>query len=289
MKSMLMNILAFGSLFLQLSCQPDSSVELKKALTFYVSFDNGTTADFALGDANMFTANASYVNSSRVLEEIQVGMNNVDHRIAQNKGRFGHAFEFGEKTNKVIYYNSKANIAYDPKSWSGTISFWLQVDPPTDLNGYSDPIQITDTNFNDASLWVDFTDDNPPAFRLGVIGDKNAWTQDTLQAPVSDVFDKRIVNVEKPPFTRNSWTHVLLTFEDLSTEKSIAHLYLNGEKMGTVDGIDDPFTWNLEESKIFLGLNYSGLMDEFSIFNKPLTGQQVIELYRLKGGIKSIL
>lgn len=286
---MLNNILILGSLFLQLSCEPESSTSLKKALTFYVSFDNGTTADFALGDSNMYTAHASYVNSSRVLEKIRVGMNNADNRTVQDKGRFGHAFEFGEKTNNVIFYKSKANIAYDSESWSGTISFWLQVDPSTDLDGYTDPIQITDTNFNDASLWVDFTDDNPPAFRMGVIGDKSAWTLDTLNAPVSEVFDKRLVKIEKPPFTRSTWTHVVLTYDRLGTEKSIANLYLNSEKIGIVSGIDDPFTWKPEESKIFLGLNYSGLMDELSIFKESLTDEQVVELYQLKGGIKSIL
>lgn len=153
--------------FLFFSCQTQSSSELKKALTFYASFDSRTAADFALGDAKMYTANGSYVDMKRVLDEIQVGLNNANHRIVDGKGRFGDAFEFGKKKNsQVIFYKSKDNIAYDPQSWSGSISFWLSVDPETDLEGYTDPIQITDANFNDASIWVDFTDDVPPNFRL---------------------------------------------------------------------------------------------------------------------------
>jgi len=69
----------------------------------------------------------------------------------------------------------------------------------------------------------------------------------------------------------------------------LACLYLDGEKKGAVSGVDDPFTWELEESNIFLGLGFTGLMDELSIFNKPLTEDQVMELYLLKGGLKSIL
>lgn len=283
-------LIVMGALFLQLfSCQSNSSTELKDALTFFVSFDNGTTADFALGDAYLYTANASYVNSSRVLEGIQVGMNITDHQIIKGKGKFGNAFEFGKKSNKVIYYKSKDNIAYNPQSWSGSISFWLSVDPSVDLDGYTDPVQITDANYNDASIWVDFTDEAPKDFRLGVIGDKAVWLLDTLNSPFKVEFEKRLVSVKTPLFTRSTWTHVLITHDGLGTANSLASLYLNGKKIGAVEGIDDPFTWELEKSNIFLGLNFIGLMDELSIYNKPLSDTQAMELYELKGGVKSIL
>ncbi len=283
-------IIIMGALLLQFfSCQSDSASEFKEALTFYASFDHGTTADFALGDADMFMASASYVNSSRVLQGIEKAMNNTDHQIIKGKGRYGDALEFGEKSDTVIFYQGLDNIAYDLKNWSGTISFWLSVDPSRDLDGYTDPVQITDTNFNDASIWVDFTDKVPRDFRLGVIGDKEAWTRDTLNASVRDVFEKRIITVKASTFSRSAWTHILITYDGLGTVNSQASLYLNGEKAGTISGVDDPFTWEPEKSKIFLGLNFSGLMDELSIFNKPFTDTQVEELYRLKGGIKSIL
>ncbi|GAB5531563.1 MAG: hypothetical protein Roseis3KO_33400 [Roseivirga sp.] len=290
MKGLPIRIISIGVLLLQLfSCQSPSSSAFKNALTFYVSFDNGTTADFALGEPDIYTANATYTNSSRNLEGIRVGMTNADHRIVRREGRFGDAFEFGKPGSQVLFYQSKDNIAYTPQNWSGTITFWLRVDPSTDLDGYTDPIQITDTNFNDASIWVDFTDQDPKNFRLGVIGDKNAWTQDTLHSSVKAVFDKRIISIKASTFSRNTWTHIVISYDHLGTENSQASLYLNGEKAGTISGVDDPFTWELEESKIFLGLNFSGLMDELSIFNKPFTDNQAKELYQLKGGIKSIL
>lgn len=291
MKGLQISIIVIGAIFLQsFSHQPNSSSAFKDALTFYVSFDNGTTADFALGDANIYTANASYVDSKRKLEGMQVGMHDDDHRIVKGKGQFGDAFEFNyKKGSKVVYYKSKDNIAYNPQAWSGSISFWLSVDPATDLGWYTDPVQITDTNFNDASIWVDFTDEDSPSFRLGVIGDKNDWTLDTLNSPMMDEWEKRIVNVEQPTFTRKEWTHVLITYDGLGTAQSLANLYLNGEKKGAIRGIDDPFTWELDESNIFLGLGFNGLMDELSVFSKPLTGKEAMELYQLKGGIKSIL
>lgn len=291
MKNSNISILLIGVFILLLfSCQSNPSLELKESLTFYVSFDNATTADFALGDANIYSAKASYVDSKRKLKDIKVGMNNPDHRIVKGEGQFGDAFEFNYKKNSnVIYYKSKDNIAYTPQNWSGTISFWLSADPSTDLGWYTDPIQITDANFNDASIWVDFTDEAPPSFRLGVIGDKNEWTLDTLNSPMKFEFEKRTIKIEQPTFTRKAWTHVLITYDSLGTSQSLATLYLNGEKKGAINGIDDPFTWELDESNIFLGLGFIGLMDELSIFNKPLTEKQAMELYQLKGGIKSIL
>jgi len=273
------------------SCQSNSSStsELKEAMTFYASFDNGTKADFALGEANMYTAKASYVNSKRVLDSIEVGMRNPDHELVKGKGRFGDAFSFGSRDGKIIYYKSKNNIAFNLKDWTGTISFWLSVDPNIDLDGYTDPIQITDKSYNDASIWVDFTDKAPKDFRLGVFGDKNEWTRDTLNMPANEAFAKRLVTVKANSFSSDSWTHVLISYNGLGKENAKASLYLNGEKLGTIEGTNDPFTWNLEQSNIFLGLGFKGLMDDLAIFNKSLTDQQAKELYQLKGGIKSIL
>ncbi len=291
MNSNKITYLTIGILSILVSaCHSESSSVLKDSLTFYASFDNGTEADFALGDSNIYTANGSYVNMKRELENMKVGMHNSNHQITAGKGKFGSAFEFGKKKSReVIFYKSKGNVVYDQQNWSGSISFWLSVEPATNLDGYTDPIQITDVNFNDASIWVDFTDDSPPRFRLGVIGDKTAWSLDTLNSPFAVEFEKRIINVEKPPFSRSRWTHVLVVYDGLGTVKSLASLYLNGEKQGSIKGIDDPFTWELEQSNIFLGLGFTGLMDELAIFSQPLTDGQAMELYQLERGIKSIL
>ncbi len=273
-----------------LSCQTNNTSKLREALTFHASFDQGITADFSLGDANMYTATGSYVDMVRQLADVTSGMRVPHHRIVKDKGRFGGAFEFGkQRSNQVIFYKSENNVAYNAQNWSGSISFWLSVDPSTDLKGYTDPIQLTDANFNDASLWVDFTDETPPSFRLGVIGDKAAWSQDTLTSSSQETFEKRIIKVEKPQFSRQEWTHILIIYKALGTPQSSAHLYLNGEKKGTVSGIDDPFTWDIEKSNIFLGLGFTGLMDDLSIFNRSLTEEEAQKLYHLKNGIKSIL
>ena len=257
---------------------------LKASLTFYSSFDNGPSADFAKGDGNIYTA-----TSRKEVASASAGMTNEDHQIVQPGQSGGNAFKFGKQGKKVIFYKSKDNVPAQENNWTGTISFWLKVDPVKDLvPGYTDPIQITDVNYNDAAIWVDFTKDNPRDFRLGVFGDKEVWTKDTLTSPVDTVMENRIVRAKELPFSGEEWTHVLITYQALSTPQSRSTLYLNGEKMGTIEGISDAFTWEFDKSNIFLGLGFIGLMDEISIYNIAFTPDQVEAFYQLKNGVKSI-
>ena len=286
MKNPNLHLVFYGAfILLFFGCQTKTSSELRGALTFYVSFDNGTNADYALGDNNMYTA-----TSRNEVDRARAGMHNADHEIIEGGGRFGDAFKFGRKSDTVIFYKCKDNIQYDPQSWTGTISFWLSLDPATDLEpGFTDPIQITDEDYNEAAIWVDFTDANPRDFRLGVLGDLNVWLRDTLGSSQDAEFERRLVRVSSPPFTGADWTHVMVTFQALGTDQSLASLYLNGEKMGSISGIDDPFTWDIGRSNIFLGLNFTGLIDEIAIFNRALTDNDIRELLDLEEGIKSIL
>lgn len=284
-------ILSLTLVFVLAACQtPQSQQEpkvspLTEALTFYVSFDGSTEANFALGDKSLYTA-----TSRKALDQAQAGLHNSHHKILSGKGIFGDAFQFGQKSDTVIYYRSPDNIAYNSQSWSGTVSFWLKLDPATDLApGYTDPIQITDVNYNDAAIWVDFTQENPRDFRLGVIGDKDVWLKDTLTTAQDTLFEHRLVRVKNPPFINNSWTHITITYNQLGTQESIAQLYLNGELQGNVKGIQDPFTWDLQQSNIFLGLNFIGLMDELSIYNRALSAAEVSELHQLEGGVKALI
>lgn len=270
---------------LSFSCQPDRSAYMKESLTFYSSFDQGTVADYALGDNKLYSA-----PSRREPDKVIEGLDNKIHQIIKGEGKQGDALRFTKRNPRVAYYKSKDNIAYDPQSWSGTISFWLRLDPENALApGFTDPIQITDVSYNDAAIWVDFTRDEPRQFRLGVIGDKLSWEQDTVRTSATEEFNKRLAVVDKPPFTKETWTHVAITYVALGTAEANYSLYLDGKNKGTVNGHDDPFTWELEKSNIYLGLSFVGLIDELSIFNKAFTPEQIADLYSLKGGIRSIL
>lgn len=263
-----------------------SETSLKMALTLYASFDNGVQADFALGDSLLYS-----VPNRSIRDSAQIGIHKPGVRISEGAGRYGDALLFTEDSKGNIYYPSKNNISYNTTNWEGAVSFWLSLDPATDLDpGYCDPIQITDVSYNDASIWVDFTKDNPRDFRLGIIGDRTSWNP-TPEGPDNEnsIFNEQLIAVSKPPFAGGSWTHILINYTGLNTDQGKAALYMNGELRGIRKDIKDPFTWDVEKSNIYLGLGYIGLMDELSIYNKHLSQEEITTLYTLDQGVHQLL
>ena len=260
-------------------------IALKQSLTFYTSFDNGTDADFANGDKQLYSVTSRKQRDSAIL-----GLHKKGVSIVKNKGRFGDALSYTEKSKGYIYYKTKGNMNYSEDAWQGAISFWLSLNPDLDLKpGYCDPIQITDSGYNDAGFWVDFTKENPRDFRLGVIGDRASWNPKP-EGPDNEnpKFIKQLVVVDKPPFDRGVWTHIVINFKDLN-KNGEASIFVNGVLKGTRENIKDPFTWDIEKSTIYLGLGYIGLMDEVSIYNKYLTKEEVKQLFTLENGVQTLL
>ena len=264
------------------SVQADVADGLRDALLFHAGFDDGWDAGFAKGDPRLYTA-PSYDEQ----EEATPGIGNPDIEIADDVGRFQHALKFNKKNEHAIFYRAEGNVAYSESGWNGTISFWLSLDPAQDLEpGFCDPIQVTDATYNDACIWVDFTGKNPRQFRLGVFGDLNVWNPENIGPDENVNFENRLVIVEQPPFTRGTWTHVVITHEDLgSAQGGTARLYLDSEPQGTTTGITEPFTWDRAGAAIRLGVNYVGLFDELAIFNRPLMEEDIQALYGLERGV----
>ncbi|WP_299318827.1 LamG-like jellyroll fold domain-containing protein [uncultured Maribacter sp.] len=257
--------------------------QLKDHILFYSSFNGKTTADISVGDSLIYTA-----ENYKKTNDAKPGLHNPNVVLAKNKGLTGDALHFKKKNTTAIYFSGYKNLGYSSESWSGSFSFWLQLDPDTDLEpGYCDPINLTDVRYDDAALWVDFTkDDKPRQFRLGVLGDLDIRKKENK---INDAeLEKRLVRVINPPFKSGKWTHVVITYSEVNTNKSICKLYVDGQLKGAVKDVNDPFTWEEENAKIMLGLSYVGLMDELTAFDKTLDANEVKSIYKLKNGIKSL-
>ncbi len=270
--------------------EPDATVDvpraaLAEALALHASFDNGPNADFALGDGQLYT-----VPPGAERDQAQPGLGNPDVELLENQGRFGGALRFNERNRHAIFYRAEGNVAFSEDDWSGAISFWLNLTPDEDLAAsYCDPIQITDTSYDDAAVWVDFTRDNPRQFRLGVFGDRDAWNPAQLSSDEYPFFFERLVIVDNPPFLRGEWTHVVVTYHDLNSDSGgSAQLYLNGRLQGITPQIGEAFTWDVSNAEIRIGVNYIGLYDELALFNRDLTPAEVSTLYRLEEGVASL-
>ena len=245
------------------------------ALTFQAGFDGGTDADVGAGDRRIYTA-----PNYKAQSEAVPGLHNRDVEIVKGAGRRGDALRFKKKNEHAIFYRAEKNIAFDESNWTGTISFWLRLDPDKELEpGFCDPIQVTDKAYNDSAIWVDFTkDDTPRHFRLGVFGALAAWNPGNVPADKNPKFNTRLVVVKQPPFRADKWTHVAIAYSGVGSGKGLARLYLDGKPMGESPSIEEKLHWTLSTAAIRLGVNYVGLFDELSIYNRALNETEIREL-----------
>ena len=256
---------------------------LRQSLAFHAPFEDGLDAAFALGDRRIYSA-----PSYKELDQRSPGYWGEDIEIAYDAGKFGHALKFNVKNTKALFYTAEKNVAFSEAGWTGTISFWLRLDPEADLEpGFCDPIQVTDKAYNDAAIWVDFTKDSPRQFRLGVFGDLEAWNPETKPNEEAG-FDERLVVVDQPPFAAGKWTHVAIVHEGLGTPGGKATLYLDGEARGASEGISEAFTWDMATATIRLGVNYVGYWDELAIFDRALSAAELTAFYQLEGGAAAL-
>ena len=255
------------------------AADLRESLTFHANFDAGTDAVVARGDKRLYVA-PSYKEQSAA----QPGLTGEGVVLAPGAGRTGGALRFVQKNTRAVFYQAARNVAFNAQAWTGTISFWLSLDPDQDLEpGFCDTLQVTDKAFNDSAIWVDFTrDDKPRHFRLGVFGALSSWNPNNVDANTNPFFLSRLVVVKQPPFRRGQWTHVAITHSRLGSGTGSARLYLNGQLQGESSNIKEPFAWDPARGAIRLGVNYIGLMDDVAIFDRVLTAEEIQRLS--KGG-----
>lgn len=265
--------LVLGLLFTVLITTGQSDdLSLKTALTFYASFDGGTDADISRGDKRLFTL----INKEPKLGNKTEGMS----RMVKGRGLSGDALLFTKRNAKWLLYNGAKNFHFAEKNWSGSVSFWLKVDPINGLDpGYVDPIQITPNTWNDASFFVDFAKDgNPRSFRLGAFADKSVWNPENKDIPEPQ---RPLVPAKSNPFSSDKWTHVAFTWENFNTGKKdgVATLYLDGKNEGIITEWNQKFSWAGKPYRILIGLNYMGLFDELACFNRALSSKEIKRIF----------
>lgn len=258
---------------------------LRQALTFHASFDGGTEADFAQGDKRLYHATALNKRA-----EATVGLPaGSPVTLAPGQGRFGGALRFKEKSDATVFYQVVKNMDYRPTNWSGTVSFWLSLDPAAELSpGFCDPLHITPRAWDDGAFFVEFEKRKESVpFRLGAYPDFKVWNPLKRNWGEMAPAEKPLVAVEKPPFARGKWTHVVFSFENYNTGRpdGVAQLYLDGKPAGTISARRQTFTWDQEKSHIMIGLTYVGLFDDLAIFNRALGAEEVALLNRLPNGV----
>lgn len=280
---------AASVLWVAAAVEPSDGEAVRKALTFHASFDGRTEAVHAAGDPKLYWA-----PSFKQRDQSNQGLpDSGEVVLARGEGRFGDALRFTKKRSPVVFFQGARNMAHDTVNWSGTVSFWLKVDPEAELEpGFCDPIQITASAWNDGAFFVEF-EKRPESipFRLGVYADYKVWNPQNRKFAEIPFEEKPLVTVDKPPFGRGKWTHIAFTYENFNTGRSdgLARLYLDGRPHGTLGPRLQTFTWDPQKAVIALGLSYVGLLDELSIFNRALTEGEIQSIHTMVTGVPSLI
>ena len=253
------------------------AADLKDDLTFRAPFDGSIDATVGAGDKRLYNA-PNYKEQASA--QPGLGAAAADIELVPGAGRKGDALRFKKKNTKAIFFKADRNVAFEPKNWTGTISFWLNLDPDADLEpGFCDPIQVTDKAYNDSAIWVDFTkDDKPRHFRLGVFGALSSWNPQNTPTDKHPTFNNRLVVRKEPAFARGKWTHVAITFEKLGSGSGNATLYLDARPVGSTPAIAELFTWEMSKAAIRLGVNYVGLLDDVAVFKRALSAEEIRQI-----------
>ena len=261
---------------------------LSESLTFHASFDHGQDADFGGGDKKIYTGSFKGSREQSALPTT-TGLGNPPLSISNKKGKYGSALEFTKDNSHVVFYKLDKNIQYSEKDFKGSVSLWMSLNTEEIPDKYCDPIQITDKYYASDAIWLDITkNDVPPDLRLGVFGDEQVWDVNKLQGRAEEFF-WRLFKISEPPFSKDKWTHVVITWEMNGKDIGKAKLFINGEYRGKSGPIREPLRWDISKVTLRLGTgHYVGLMDDIALFNKALTDDEIKVLYKFKTGVAEL-
>jgi hypothetical protein len=265
----------------------DSAAALRKAVTFYASFDEAPRGDFGAGGLELGTRTNSTREKGKFV--FAKGYDANVFKVARGKGVAGGALECTDvlPNNGRVFFPAKGNLAYKKGGWGGAVSVWVNTDPNKLLKTtFCDPVQITQKGANDGGIWVDFNNAKPRDLRHGVFpavpaGEKGVKEEDP---------DAPLVRVPKIDFKEGQWRHIVLSWSNFDTGRKDAAsaLYIDGKLIGEVKGRALAMEWDLEKTGIYVAVNFVGLLDELALFSRALTPDEVRLLHRQPGVLAAL-
>ncbi len=255
---------------------------LRAALTLHASFDRTLDADFSRGDPTLYTASGGTSSAARTSDSIT---------LAPQAGKFGGALHITKKNPVRPFFKGPGAIDYTAANWSGSISVWLRLTPDEDLEpGYCDPVQIIGGDTKKGFIFLEWSkDEKPRHFRFAIRPLVELWNPHNLDWGVMTDAQRPMVKVERAPFTRTTWTHVVFTFERLNDGKNgVGKLYLNGQPQGSIKDWNLTLGWDAAKVQLVLAAAYVGFIDDLAVFNRALTGREVSQLHTLPQGVANL-
>ena len=265
------------------AAEAEIKASLSRALTLHASFDNGLEADFARGDKTCYIMQGKDLVAAAPKDEV---------RLVPEAGRFGGALHFTKKSNFRPAFKDAGLLGYNDKNWNATVSVWLRLNPDEDLEpGYCDPVQIVGDDSKKGFIFLEWSkDETPRYFRYAIRPLFHIWNPDNVPWDQIPLAKRPMVQVQRAPFSRETWTHAVFTLENVNdkSKPQVGRLYLNGKLQGTIEKWDLTFGWDPARVLLVLGASYVGHLDDLAVFNRALTDREVEQLYGLKHGVREL-
>lgn len=265
------------------AAEEETKASLARALTLHASFDDGLDADFARGDKTCYVSQGKDLVKAAPTDEV---------RLVPEAGRFGGALHFTKKGNVRPTFKDAGALGYNDKDWTASVSVWLRLNPDADLEpGYCDPVQIVGNDFKKGFIFLEWSkDETPRLFRYAIRPLFHIWNPDNVAWDAIPFNKRPMVQVERAPFSRETWTHVVFSLDHINdkSKPQVGRLHLNGKLRGTIENWELTFGWDPARVLLVLGAAYVGQMDDLAVFNRALTDNEVKHLYELKQGVREL-
>ena len=265
------------------AAEAEARAKLSRALTLHASFDKGLDADFSRGDKKCYVQQGQMLVPAKPNEEV---------KLAADAGRFGGALHFPKKGTYRPSFKDGGVLGYNAKSWSASVSAWLRLNPD---QGSGAGLLRSDSNHRRRQ--------QERLHLPGMVQGRNAAILPLRHPPAlphlepgqrpmggHPVRETPMVQVARAPFSREKWTHVVFTLENINDKSKppVGKLYLNGKLQGAIEKWDMTFDWDPAKVLLVLGASYVGYMDDLAVFDRPLTDVEVDRIYGLKNGIREL-
>lgn len=249
--------------------------EVRAAVSFYSSFDESPRGDFGQGDLDLWTRSEHETEKGKHV--FAKGYDTKLVRVVRDKGVQGGALELvGDlPRNGILYYPAAGKLAHQRGGWSGAFSIWVK---PSAQTPFCDIVYITQKRWNNGGIWFDFNHDKERDLRVGTF----PAVPDGQEGPKETDANIPMLRIAKNALRFDDWNHVVMSWERLDTgrKEGVSRIYIDAKLVGEIKERDLAMNWDLEQTRIFLGFKYMGLLDEFALFKRSLAESEVALLQR---------
>lgn len=254
------------------------------ALSFESNFADTTDANlFGYPDEGGWIYTAESVERKTRLMQSR----RADVTIAEGQGIRGDCLRFGQKSSDVLFYLMNPSLRRPTKNWSGAVTFWIKPDFQKIGARASYPLQFFDGDWNRGGFFVRLPGTKTNAIEVGVVSADTTAAQRLLTPEEVSPKHHTVISINDAPIASDRWTFLTITFENANPSgegSSLTKLYIDGElrwqtrRLLKINWMDPDTAGPKPDAAAFLGIDYIGDMDEFRVYDRAISKEQILAI-----------